>query len=361
MKIGILSMQQINNYGSLLQAYSLKKIIEDIDCNCEVFFVDFDIQNSILINTNLCTKKNKFNEINPLIIVRKIIFKIKKQKLIKIFSQFRIKELDINKAYNDCDILVVGSDEVFGCPNIIRKDFFGGYPYAKKQITFAASCGNTKYDDIPLIHREDLRILLKNFNSLSVRDIGTYNFLSQFACKDVFFHLDPVLIGELSKREHKKVKEKSYLIVYAYHERIKDPTEIKNIKKFAKKKGLKIIHLGASQKWGGKFIVPNPFEMLDYFYNAEYVITDTFHGCIFSIINHVKFGVYVRDNNSNKISDLLTRLKLKDRTLNNQNFLDFQMVLEKNINFDFVDNIIDEEKENAIEYLRKQIQSKEEQ
>ena len=92
------------------------------------------------------------------------------------------------------------------------------------------------------------------------------------------------------------------MIVYAYGTRIRKIEEIQAIKKFARKHKLKIIALEGVQNWCDDYIVADPFRMLDYFYYAEYVVTDTFHGTIFSIINRKSLQ---------QLSELLTKINLK--------------------------------------------------
>lgn len=354
MKIGILSMQRICNYGSVLQAYSLKKFLEQYGEDNQVFFVDFDSNNFYLSNSSIHDSDDYYIKYNMTlrILLKKIKCKIKNYVFdykIRVFQK-KILNMD-NYNHVDVDLLVVGSDEVFKCQNKVRRDFFGDYNKANLKVTYAASCGFASIEDIP---NGKLDIMINDINQyryISVRDEGTYNFVSSVFKDEIHFHLDPVLIGELTNRNAKKINRKKYLIVYAYHERIRDKKEIEQIIKFAEENCLEIIQMGGHQIWKGKYITPSPFEMLDYFANADYVITDTFHGCIFSIINHVKFGVYVRKTNSNKISDLLGRLEIFDRKINDLNYKDFSTVMKSDVDYKVVDNIIQNEKIRTKKYF----------
>lgn len=146
-----------------------------------------------------------------------------------------------------------------------------------------------------------------------------------------------------------------YLILYAYSGRISD-TEAEWIAEYAKRKGLKIYAIGGIQKCADKFISCSPFEVLAYFRNAQEVITDTFHGSIFSIITHRKFVTLVRKSlgnsygNEEKLIDLLKRLKLMDRRATEIRQVD--EIMQKDISYTDVDCILKEARKSTQDYLK---------
>ena len=102
--------------------------------------------------------------------------------------------------------------------------------------------------------------------------------------------------------------------------------------------------IGGVQNCCDKFIDCSPFKVIAYFQHAEFVITDTFHGTIMSIITHKRFVSLVRKNgygNFEKLTDLLNRINLTSRIIENITFLD--EILNNPINYDDVDNIIQKE------------------
>ena len=151
-KVGIMSMQRIANYGSFLQAYALKKLIEDTGCNVE--FVDYHVEAPVVKES--ADSKNKF--------VRKLekgmeTFKYNvpfshKVAFIKYKQSFGKKYMPLlgvteNMNYNpNLDCLVIGSDEVFNCiqknTNVGNSlELFGKDNNAKRLISYAGSFGNT--------------------------------------------------------------------------------------------------------------------------------------------------------------------------------------------------------------------------
>ena len=356
MRIAILSMQKVYNYGSVLQAYSLKRIIEEIT-NSEVEFLNPSLEETI--ESNMLVKDENDYESNPYIenklnflitkLINKILFK-KFEKEIKKFQneKLKLKDDNKNKIY---DLVIEGSDEVFKCSKKIYLNMYGKVKNTKALITYAASCGSA---NIKGLNPEIIKVLkneMKNFKAMSVRDSNTEEYIGKLYDGKIERNLDPVLVGNLSNRTHNDVKYKSYILVYAYGDRIHTKEEIQAIKKYAKKYKLKTIAIGAPQYWCDKFIAVSPFEALDYFYHAKCVITDTFHGTIFSIINKCKFATILRTTNKNKLGDLLRQLNLSDHEVKNMDQL--ENILNAEINYNKVEEILNEEKKRTKEYLKK--------
>lgn len=358
MKIAILSMQKVYNYGSVLQAYSLMKILEKITGE-NIEFINPNCNDFIKVNMKIKDSNDYLGEkyiTNKIeFLTKKIINKIKYKNFVRKIKEFQNNELKLNddNIKKEYDIVIEGSDEVFKCTDKLYLHMYGKVNNTKKLITYAASCGsaNAKY-----LTKEQCNILKKtmsNFKTISVRDNNTLKYIKNFYNGKVEKHLDPVLIGDLNLIEHKPVKEKNYMIIYAYGDRIKSAEEIKAIKNYAKKKGLKTIAIGAPQYWCDKFISVSPFEMLDYFYFSDCVVTDTFHGTIFSIINQCNFVTIFRKTNNNKLGDLLESLDLDERKLKNTK--DLELVLNKKIDYKKIDKKLAREKEKTINYLKDNI------
>lgn len=361
MKTAILSMQRVINYGSVLQAYSLKKIIEDITGE-SVRFIDIDSTEKIPVSGTITTHQDYsgkgFTIKNaPWLIFRKLSHRSKKNKYVQMIKDFQQNELDLNEKYNheNYDLVVVGSDEVFIAAKYICLQLYGKVNNAKNVVAYAAASGMAQFDNISKNDIETVRNALSNYKFMSVRDEHTRKYISELYSGDIQMHIDPVLAGELRNRIHKPVNRKPYMIVYAYAERIQNPDEIQAIKQYAKKKGLDIVCLGGQQLWAEKFVPLSPFDMLDYFYNAECVVTDTFHGTVFSIINHCRFAVLKRKSNRFKIDGVLKNFGLSEHLTPDMG--DLQNILEKEIDYDAVDSILEKEGERTREYLKQCISS----
>lgn len=357
MKISILSMQRVVNYGSVLQAWSLRQMVQRITGR-EVGFLDIQDQPSIPVETNTADKDYVVPADYPPGILqkakRKLITKLSACTKRKI-RHFMDKELGLNRPDDGeiCDCVIVGSDEVFNHAKGVRLQLHGQIPQTKKAFTYAASCGNGRGEDLPPADRERVAQALNNFSEISVRDRATEEYVKTLSGKDVQRHLDPVLVGGLAERTHKKVGIKKYLLVYAYGQRIRTREEISAIRSFAKKHGLRTVAVGGSQFWCDLYLPADPMRMLDYFYYADYVVTDTFHGAVFSVINRKQFAVLPRNSNAQKVTGLLEDLKLHERMAEELQML--EKILEKPVDYGAVDRILQVEKDRSYDYLKKQL------
>lgn len=80
-----------------------------------------------------------------------------------------------------------------------------------------------------------------------------------------------------------------------------------------------MISIGHYFSWCDEVVIPTPFEVLAYFKGASYIITDTFHGSVFSIKFNKEFCTIVRDMNSNKLVSLLKQFGLENRIVTDMN------------------------------------------
>lgn len=368
-KVGILSMQRIINYGSFLQAYGLKMMLEEL--GHDVQFVDYRVGAPLVggdkQKTGLAGKINKGVEAlsydAPM--KQKIQFVLYKKQFAEKYHDI----LGLTKEPNytpTLDVLVIGSDEVFNCvqanPNVgYSPELFGKDNKAKKTITYAASFGNTTLKKLEQHGKvQEVGSLLKRMDTISVRDENTGSMVKSLSGKEVNYHLDPVLaydfIGKCKLIPKINPSEK-YMILYAYSGRI-SKDEAAWVSAYAKKKGLKVYAIGGVQKCADRYIDCSPFEVLSYFLNAEEVITDTFHGTIFSVITKRPFVTLVRKSkgdsygNEEKLTDLLKRLELEDRIT--YDISNAAKILQQSVDYKSVNTVLKMQREKTMEYLREE-------
>lgn len=358
-KYAILSMQRIVNFGSVLQAYSLRQILREIT-DCQVTFLDID--NATVLPSKQTIRSSVDYDVPaaypPGLLQRakRWIFARCSKRNKHLIRKFMKKELGLSEKANadHYNCVVVGSDEVFNHSKGIRLQLHGDVKQADKVISYAASCGSAMLDDIAPENKERLREVMSRFSAISVRDETTENYVSTLYDGPVESHLDPVLVGDLCRRPHRSVKLKNYLLVYAYGQRIRSTEEINAIRAFAKTRGLKTVSMGGTQFWCDLYIPTSPFRLLDYFYHADYVVTDTFHGTIFSVINQKKFAVIVRKTNENKLGGLLRDLQLEHRRVGNINAL--AEILDAEIDYPAIGAILERERARTRQYLKTQLE-----
>lgn len=359
MRIGILSMQRVCNYGSFLQAYALKTMLEGR--GHEVVFIDIQ-------------KKAGYEKAQE----TKIQYLLRRLQYIDGYFFRRLKDSKKNKALREllvncqkeylklaeepmrcdnCDAVVIGSDEIFNCsPRSewgVSGQRFGMIPEAGFVFSYAASCGYTSFEDV---QEEDLSVIssaLIQMREISVRDSNTADFVMKITGREAALHLDPVLMydfkEELRMGEEHGIPEFPYMVVYAYHNRIVSAEEIAAIKSYAAREGLKIIAVGGSQPWCDDFAVLRPFQVLAYFKHARCIVTDTFHGTVIAAKYNKSCAVIVRDSNQNKLTDLLKRLRIEERRAVHAGQV--ETVLDSDDSYASCNEVIHQGRENMDAYL----------
>lgn len=356
-------MQRILNYGSFLQAYGLKKILEELGCQVE--FVDYHPGKCLIETPERIGMQRTFYKVIEVLGYRASIkdkfrfIKYKKGYAKKNFPLLGVKE-DKQNYFPKLDVLVIGSDEVFNCvqgnTNVgYSRELFGYGSNAIKTVTYAASFGNTTFEKIKEYHIiENVKEDICKLDNLSVRDRNSQNIINKLTGNIPLICPDPVLLYDWKKCIvlSRKVKDK-YIVVYGYSGRFSNE-ECRQIKEFAKKRKLQIISIGGIQEIKNSFVDCSPFEVFSYFSNAEYVVTDTFHGVILSIVTKKKFVVFVRNQieygNAQKIEDLLERLGIQSRKLISPLDLENQILQDIDY-FELEKNYLEKWREDGYEYL----------
>jgi len=365
MKIGILTFHYSNNYGALLQTYALSKTLYSLGYE------------PIIINR--VPKKEK--ERNPfgLNIKKKIVQKANHY-FQKSFDKFRKKFLqnitsiinrneDLGSIVNNMDAVIVGSDQVWRIEytkGLGLNNFLDFVPGNIRKIAYAASFGNDNFEGNEEIIIK-VKALLHRFNAISVREKS-----GVAICKDLFdvsaVHLiDPTLllapndyIQLISKKEN-HITEK-FITRY-----ILDDTKQKSdiIEYISKQKNLNIFNITRESttefsirkfelNWK-KYYYPTISTWLFGIKNAEFIISDSYHGVVFSILFNKQFiCIGNKYRGLTRINSLLEKFGLENRLINeSENFPVFNKLEE--IDYAPINEIIELERIKSIDFLNKQL------
>ena len=309
-KIGIMSMQRIINYGSFLQAYGLKKMIESVS-KSEVEFIDYRF--GVDITNRLKKPQSKAESIVDKILKNRTPWNyLKKKNFFKEIERnliLDLKNIGVDKLNYDCEV------------------------------------------DTGIAH--EIKTMLSRFAAISVRDENSAHIVRQLLGYSPEIHMDPVLMYDFTQEiAEYTTYERDYIILYAYTGRLSREEE-NYIKKFAKRHNKRIICVGHYSNIADKNIICNPLYVFSYFKNADYVITDTFHGTVFSIKMNTKFCTLVRDSNRNKLEALLNKLDKLDRKV--EKLEDIERLYNTEVDFYKTNQIIEQERKKTTLYLKENI------
>lgn len=365
-KVGILSMQRVHNYGSFLQAYALMCLLKKEGRTIE--FVDYNDYS--LSNYSLFKSKIKYGLLHIVaIILRKFRFNnhsrinlfcnsieceyLYKVKFYKYYDKLRLtKKSNTNP---NIDTLVIGSDEVFNIQHGTMA-LFGENTKAKNIYSFAASFGNTNFQEIQQKGLSDrIANCLLKFNKISVRDTNSLNIVKELTSDSIpiFKSLDPVFHYSYAKELRRFHIKKKYILIYSYSGLDNETKEA--ITEYAMNKRLEIICVQGYQQNLGIFVSSDPFEILSLFINASFIITTTFHGCVLGAKYKKNMAVHIVKNtnnysNENKLGDLINCLQLQSRVYEAPS--EIKTILDSNFDYTQTEKIIKTEVENGLKYLQ---------
>lgn len=354
MQIGILTYYGVHSHGAVLQANALKSVLENM--GHEVCFISFE-RNYDYISQSQANKYRIGIASVPFYIKylfekgpANILYNLRKN---AILNKYRKQQFKIGPRYTEYlgDAIIVGSDEVFSLEIGINPFMYGHGLRTNRIIGYATCFGPTTMEDIYHKSMEGLISSgIKRFDYMSARDMNTKTITEKLSGNDVMLVCDPVILYGYEKEQNQnRPKEKEYILVYSYDRNMNEKAEIQHIIKYARKKKTKIISIGYPHAWCDSNINADPNELICYIKNAKAVITDTFHGTVLSIICNQKFVVKLRGN-QNKLLYLLEEYDLTGRIINE--FSELEKVMEKAIDFEMVNNLIEKKRKESIAYLK---------
>lgn len=364
MKVLIITWMKYNNYGTVLQAYALQKKIKKLGYEAKTLDdhgVGFDL---------IDKKKTKF------LIILTLLYTIirypfnrknrKKTKSIKqnvnVFDTFKENYIDIeynldDKRYlnNHYQVFIAGSDQIWSpLKTIFSKHYYLDFvDQQNSKISYAPSTGQSVCSDE---FKKIIKPLLSDFEYISVREQQGKKILNSITDKEINVVLDPTLLltnHDWDEITAQKIIKNDYVFAYFlgenswYNDYLEIIKEKYNLKIFVLKNDSNIYLDGKIYK---KEIEPSEFLSLIKY--AKYVITDSFHGSIFSLIFEKEFACLKRFEDNNAINNQNSRLYNLFKIINLE-----ERFIDKNNQVNLFDKQIDYKKVNK--YLKNEIDSSE--
>ena len=312
MNIKIFTFFYTNNYGALLQALSLKEFIIN-NSNAEVDFANY--QHKDLLYREIyrpIIKKNLIDSFKN--VIRSYRLKVwKKTKNLPKPTQ--------DKKFDNITMSVYGSDSIWHIFTYLGfQPYYFGENNINYKISYAASVGPTNFDSVTEKIVDKIKLLLNNFDEISVRDTNTAKLVKKLTDKDPLVVVDPIFLTDLSFLDYAK-KIDDHILVYGTVFSTEDKNQIIN---FAKKKKLKVISIGYYNNWVDKnYLHANPEDFLIYISQAKYIFTSMFHGIMFSVKFKKNFWYSEDRIRTNKIGYFIENLNLSNRLISeDKNFSD---------------------------------------
>lgn len=336
MKINIITIHCIPNFGSVFQTLALYKYTSMLNKKINVNVIDY--------NPNYFKPRSVRSILGMLLNIKTYINRKKK------FDSFVKKHIcltprsyknidELKNEHFDADLFISGGDQLWnvyhdcGHDDAYKLTFVNG-----KKISYATSLGQCDFTQKQL---EDLASKISCYSHVSVRESSSVSLLSSVGIK-VTHCVDPVFL--LSPNDYlqyiRPVKHKQYLLVY-----LVTPSKLLEdvITKLSAKYNLQVILCsGFSKKCTCDVFLKDlgPEEILSYIYHADMVLSSSFHATSFSMIFKKQFYTILPHPNTNeRILDILSIRGLSERVISLDSDLDIE--LSKQIDYSSVSDYND--------------------
>lgn len=377
MKLGLVLAYKGVNYGMLLQAYATQRVLESLNYETEI--IDY---------TRVGFKHIRFTPWLPVYFATEVIKKHKNKKnklILDEFHQKNIKERKIvSNAFIEKNLLnrvkcqgieeleqhtkatyngvLIGSDQIWP-PDAAFGNFttLRFVPDSMNKVSYATSLGVSKY---PYYCRSSAANFWKRMNHISVREEQGKNIIKSICDVPVKVVVDPTYLLSKEKWEElipvKRIIKEKYILCYF----LGNTSEHKKLARdFADKYGIKLVSILSTESvssmdvsYADEIITGRgPEDFINLVRGAEYIMTDSFHGLAFSVINNKQFYVFYRtkigskNSRNSRIDNILKMWGLESRlVLNEASVDDFDTSL---INYDSVNEKISRKRQESMNYL----------
>ena len=315
-KIGVISIWDIDNYGNRLQNYAMNAAVKSLgydSVNLKMwpqkkwkrifqYVTNFDVSNARIAMEK---KKGNQREVNFLTFEKNI----KKDRR---FLHSVENRGYINKTY---DGFVVGSDQIWNPVFLEESYYFAAFADSNKNtVSYAASMGVSELNEND---KKKLKNGLTTLKNVSVREDAAADIIEAMGEKRPKVVIDPTMLIDAKEWETLEKKPEyikgDFVVLYYLGDLLKECKEM--IEKVCRENNLQMVILGKPEY--ADYYTAGPAEFLYLIHHAKSMYTDSFHGCVFSILFHTPFYVFERENSvqkmNSRIDTLLKTFALEDR------------------------------------------------
>lgn len=358
-KVGIITLTKDLNYGNRLQNYAVECLVSRCGGIPHTLF------NTTWSEYGKTSKYKSYIGI-PLTILKNREFGISRQ-IAAMFDRFNNKylniadkydvESDMNQIVHKYDAFITGSDQVWNPYwGFIGEKEYLTFAKNKKKIALSASFG---VSEIPEEKKELISQWLNDLDVISVRENRAAEIVKELTGRDAKVLIDPTMCIDVKKwkeiaRRPICFKSKSYVLMYVLGDMKMDC--LLSVSEYCNKIGAELVILKQNRIFG-KYPV-GPREYLYLIANAQYVITDSFHGSVFSILFHRNLAIFHRDGEEenqdmmSRLETLMDRFSLEDCLMKDETFAFQSMNSER---WNDIENRLRMYREDLEKFLKNQL------
>lgn len=357
-----------HNYGSMLQAYALQRVLSRLGYDNEIINLRTERQRKLY---GRISYGQAFQGLKPLAKVLLTLPYIKiLQRKYDLFESFLAHSLKLTREYRTLeelekaelpyDCFISGGDQIWNTASLdFDWSFYLPFVRGGKRISYAVSMGPRAEEQVSDQRR--VADYLSLYDHISVREEGTYALVKSLARTDVEMDLDPTLLltGEewMSEIPGRRLAQGDYILLYVpyYKRSVYDMAYY-----LSGKLGMPVIvtqfFLKACRYPFRKHLDVGPWEFLELLRNARFVVSGSFHALVFSTLFHVPFWA-VNGDKDNRMVTFLKNMSLEDRTINTS---DKASKWLRSMECDFVaaDQYLEDNRRRSMLHLRQMIENR---
>ncbi len=391
-KAGIVTLTVSDNYGGILQRYALQRTLQNlgVDVECLIFSPPHTQKRSIKDRLerlfSIERLRRDLRKTRSNVFYRRLEKKYKKQRT-AVFEDFAHRFLTSTKRLQtyeevikegECfDVLIAGSDQIWNSDWYRGETFYKFYMLdfvqREKKISYAASLGLSQ---LPEEVVPKYRKYLSDFSWISVRENEGARILEGILNRPIDVVLDPTMLVPLEEWDAltsrvltNEIRKFPYVLCYSLDNQKEIVRKARQIQKFRE---IPILYACATaseyeslkRKSDGITPIPNvaPDEFVLLFQNADCVVTDSFHGSVFSILFHKPFFTMMRDKRvptksmNSRMTTLFSTFRLESRLFSPE---DKSPLTPKSfeIGYETVDKILQERRKYSLRKLQEALEN----
>lgn len=373
-----LAFEKQNNYGTQLQSYATLKAVQDLGYPCEIILyhkkhriIDYPKEFLRLFQDDALKGYIDSRKRKKLVLQdspfgkgyrtrRENVKKFKDKYLFPYCKTYT----GYNELYNSSDnytTVMSGSDQVW-LPSGYASKFYT-LMFAKpgvRRMSYASSFG---VSDIPSYHQKEAKDFLDKLDFISVREVKGAELVQKYSEREAKVVVDPTMLVNPQIWEDMCIpvnEPNGYIFCYFLGKRREGREQAEKLKALT---GLKIIvlkHLDGYIPEDDYFGDESPYEVgpekfISYIKNATYVLTDSFHGTVFSILFKKQFVTFYRNepnevlSKNSRIDSLLGQLGIMDRVMYKSG--EIKQKANTEIRYDIVHDKLSSLREDSMNFL----------
>lgn len=354
MRVDVITLHAVKNYGSVLQAFATQCFLEQHGCEVRIInYVRANCRPENLYQTYGGGNPLKVIAMAPTIHRWRHVFEDFCEQNLHLTDEVYTTEADFSRFPIEADLYCTGSDQVWNSKwnrGIIPQLYLNFIPDNKYRFAFSASFGQSRLSEDEV---EATRKYIERYNRISVRESSAVRILDEeYQYKGAVHLLDPTLClnGDFWRKyaPPRRIKD-SYILVYNLN---RSRAFDKYAVELSKKTGLKLVRFCTRYdqfyRPGNSMLVPEVFDFISLIDNARYVLTDSFHATAFSMnMKTEPICVYPAEFGG-RIESFLKLTDSEQRHI--RGYDDFDVV-NRPVDFGKVNLILEEERRKASQFV----------